>query len=548
MPGAIQELILRIRARFSPFHPPLLQIAVATSTILLILLAYLDDLGRNPYGFFCDEAEIAVRARQLLDGNPAVDRFSFFYHHFDAICGSVTIFATAPFIWLFGLNEFAVRFTSVAFMLATFVVLWLTFRLLKCSHPWLPVLIYALTPLTLHISRVNFGHAPSIFLIALGYYLYLRSQSASNLPLAVAGGAVIGLSAYGYPGFYAATAIFVALVVGCEVIAAGFNRRQLQVPVMFGLAAFVMYLPIIQEYRTNPAFLARFNAKDPTGEGLFTFARLESMIHNFPKYYDFEFLFETGDTSAIVRHSVHGAGLLSLPVLPLIVIGTLTFAFSRNTVEKRAFSPFIALLIFAPVPDLLTTQTDQQPYTFSLFTASLLVPFVCAYGLETLHTFHQHLEHKAPGEDPATPNPFAPILRNISSAPFITTIVMFFGLVFAFAIYPRYPDYSSGFWGWQAGPRDSIAYFLDHQDEYDEFYLQGEFNTPDPFLPFYIHDEEVLKRAHIGDQYDYRPGVRQLFVVSEQNYSQNIDPSLWNVVTTITYPDDTIAFYLIAHK
>jgi hypothetical protein len=370
--------------------------------------------------------------------------------------------------------------------------------------------------------------------------------------LAIAGGALIGLSAYGYPGFYAATPLFASLVVACDVIAVRHERRKWLIPIFCGFAALIVYLPIIQESRTNPAFENRFEAKDTAAYGMVSLDRAESMIENYPKYYDRDFLFESGDTSAIQRHSVHGAGLMSLPVLPLLVLGVLSFAWCPSRVSKRAFAPFIALVFCAPLPDLLTTQTGQEAYTFSLFTASLLVPFVIAFALEIIGEIRDFLHSGVAGKvalSAAEPtNPLLPLMRRLVSIPVITAIVAGFGCFFVFSIYPQYPLTSSGFWGWQAGPRDSIGYFLDHRNDYDQFYLQGVFNGPEPFLPFYIHDPDVLAHAHIGDQYMYRPGTRQLFAVAPDNYTTNIDPSQWNLVTTITYPDNSIALYLISHK
>jgi hypothetical protein len=180
------------------------------------------------------------------------------------------------------------------------------------------------------------------------------------------------------------------------------------------------------------------------------------------------------------------------------------------------------------------------------------VPFVAAYALETLRVYRGYLDNRRI-VDAASPgisehNPFIPILRNLVGTSCITTIIVVFGFFFVFSTYSQYPLYSSGYWGWQAGPRDSIGYFLDHQDEYDEFYLQGQFNGPAPFLPFYIHDPELLKRAHIGDEKLYQPGKRQLFVVEPGKYANDINLDEWNLVTTITYPDNSPAFYLISHK
>ena len=54
------------------------------------------------------------------------------------------------------------------------------------------------------------------------------------------------------------------------------------------------------------------------------------------------------------------------------------------------------------------------------------------------------------------------------------------GLHFYAVAYQRYPLVSAGFWGWQSGPREMIAYFRAHHDEYDQFFMDGAFNGTAP--------------------------------------------------------------------
>jgi hypothetical protein len=106
---------------------------------------------------------------------------------------------------------------------------------------------------------------------------------------------------------------------------------------------------------------------------------------------------------------------------------------------------------------------------------------------------------------------------------------------------------ASGYWGWQAGPRDAIGYYLDHQTEYKAFYLQGEFNEPGVFLDFYITDPEARAKAHIGEATEFTPEVRQLFAVTREKFENEMNASEWQVVDVVSYPDNSIALYLVQH-
>ncbi len=526
----------------------------ATLIAGLVAVAYLYDLGRNPFGFFCDEAIIGLKAQDLLRGERPDGAFPFFFDHFGYTSGTLPLYATAPFVWLLGLNEVAVRSASVFYMVATFAVLYGIFWHLKASTPWLPVLIFALSPIVIHLSRVNFGHTPSLFLIASGYGLYLLGKARRGIVLSALGGAAIGLSAYGYPGFYLATALFVAALAVSELVAVRFRLRQTKNLAALVVAAVICFVPIAHQAWTSPDFAKRFDDKDTAGYGLVSLDRAESMIQNVPKYYGYDFLFTLGETglpgSFILRHSVSGAGLLSRIAIPFLLLGILTFLLVRGGPAKRAFAPFFVLIFLYPLPDLITTRTGSAPYAFSVFTAALLVPFVIAYGLEVLamhRAAREHAERDAPpGLDRS--DPLRSLWSRLISVRVITLAVVIAGFFFVFATYAAYPLTSSGYWGWQGGPRDMIGYYLDRDEDYDAFFMEGAFNQGPVFLDFYIDDPAIRDKAHIGGVEEIDPSQRQLFGFRRETWEDpaNEGPlSAFTILETVTYPDGTDAFYLV---
>nr|MDQ3044719.1 hypothetical protein [Chloroflexota bacterium] len=224
---------------------------LAIGSIALVGFVYLFQLGSRPFGVFCDEVLWALKADALVEGTRPEGTWLLFTDHFGYVLGSLPIFAEAPWVWLFGLGEFSVRFSSVVYMFATFGVLYLMLRRLRFTSPWLPVLMFAFTPIVIHMSRINFGHAPSLFLIALGYYLYLLGRLKGRGWLSIAGGFATGISAYGYTGFYIATIVFIGLVVISEIAWMRWPiRRHL---LIWTFAALLCYVPIVMEARNNPA-------------------------------------------------------------------------------------------------------------------------------------------------------------------------------------------------------------------------------------------------------------------------------------------------------
>jgi hypothetical protein len=437
------------------------------------------------------------------------------------------------------------------------------------------------------MSRINWGHTPALFLIALGYYLYLMGRMKRRAWLGLAGGLATGISAYGYPGFYGATIVFVGLVVISEIAWMRWPIRRYLV--LWTFAALLCYVPIVYEGRTNPEFDNRFNEKDPAGYGLVSWQRAESMIKSYPKYYTYDYLFAKGEIDlpggAELRHSVRGAGLFSRLALPFLVIGVLAFIFVRGDERKRGVTPFFLLVLAFPLPDLVTTTVATRPYTFAVFTGILWFPFVLAYGLDTLFRF-LHARPRWTSEPAAvdgenglpraatSAQERSPALAPVSGgagddvketrgglpdgregwraagnyflAPRVIGVVtVAFGLLFFAGTYQAYNVISAGYWGWQSGPEEMIAYYLDHEAEYDAFYMDGAFNQPGVFLDFYIQDADLRAKASIGGLDQLDPTRRQLFGVSRDFFQTIPNPEDFRVLSTIRYPDGSDAFYMV---
>lgn len=87
-----------------------------------------------PSGFFADEASIGYNAYTIL--TKGIDEYGvnypLFFRAFGEYKNPVQIYATVPFIALFGLNEFSVRLVSVIFgVLSIFALYILTNEVFK---------------------------------------------------------------------------------------------------------------------------------------------------------------------------------------------------------------------------------------------------------------------------------------------------------------------------------------------------------------------------------------------------------------------------------
>ena len=121
------------------------------------------------------------------------------------------------------------------------------------------------------------------------------------------------------------------------------------------------------------------------------------------------------------------------------------------------------------------------------------------------------------------------------------------GISFYTKLYDLYPQNSSDFWGWQAGPRDIMQFFKENESHYDEFYLEGAFNEPEVFLDFYLTSPSMRAKAFTGNTEKYKEGKKQLFALTRESWEKLEDKDVFILKKTIYYPGGKEAFRIIEH-
>jgi Dolichyl-phosphate-mannose-protein mannosyltransferase len=506
---------------------------------LFVAALYLRDLDKIPNGFFCDEAEIGLESQRLATDLLPRGQVPLFYNQLGCAVGALPLYSTAPLISLLGLNEVAVRLSSGLCMLASFVVLyWGLNRKVGAGNARLATLLFALTPAIIHIGRVNIGHAPSLLFMISGLTLFSTARDKNNLLLAGLAGLLIVVSAYGYLGYLVAAPLVIFCLCLSELI---FNRRALarcRPALVLLVVAVIAYGPILNTALHEPAFWNRWAGKAPGDAS--AGAAITRMAQNYLKYYSPDYLFLSGEVPPpdvpITRDAVTGSGVLLAVTLPLLAAGLVSLPRKLRSQDGRTFAPFVLLLFLYPLPDLLTTRSGHPPYTFSVFTTLLFIPYIVAVGLDGVEDFvTSHIRTRALGRG----------AYHAAFMPLLTAAVMGSGVYFTLVTYRHYPLTASDMWGWQYGPRDMIGYFVLHAAEYDEFYIQRAFNSPEALLEFYIQDPAVRQKAHIGGLEKLDPGKKQLFGVSRATFDKLQIERRLLTRSVITYPDGSDAYYLV---
>jgi hypothetical protein len=111
--------------------------------------------------------------------------------------------------------------------------------------------------------------------------------------------------------------------------------------------------------------------------------------------------------------------------------------------------------------------------------------------------------------------------------------------------FDNYARLSDGYWGWQDGPQEIVAYFLEVEDDYDQLIMSGDFNAPRIFFPFYAGDTRC-KKCFIGGPDDFRPERRQLFALKPEALERS--PWPYRTIDTVKYEDGRIAFRFVEFR
>ncbi|HRA48450.1 MAG TPA: hypothetical protein PK819_10330, partial [Thermomicrobiales bacterium] len=405
------------------------------------------------------------------------------------------------------------------------------------------VIAFALTPITIHFSRVQFGQTGSLFCVAAGLYAWARAREAGSTPWAIGSGLLLGASMYGGGAYYVAAPIFLfALIVG-EVVARRTNFRGYRAT-LFGIIGFaITTIPIIYRASTDPAFLERMREKQGDQvNGLALSERISHVLDNYSKYFSFEYLFRVGETGMPggfnLRHSVPGAGELSWIVLPLVLLGIVAIFRVKDEASRVFGVAGLVILILYPVPDALTSNLNDPPYSVTVWVTLIFIPLLAGLGM---HWLTGIVVRRAQGRE------WAGALAALG----ILALVLLGGFRFWDGPYRDYPNVSAEYYGWQFGAGPSIALFEQHPG-YDRYFLDGDFNAAFIFPHFYLADNpEMLAKTATGwPSYLSDSQHRDLYSIRADRYnalvqSNDIMRRYVKLIDIIRYPNGQIAMYLV---
>jgi 4-amino-4-deoxy-L-arabinose transferase-like glycosyltransferase len=491
--------------------------------ILLFLVICLGALLRFwrltdvPPSLFGDEVDVGYQAYSILKtGKDYMGQsWPISFHSLAEWRTPLFIYATVPFVWLFGLTEFGVRFAPALFGVLTIPVFYLLIkelfaisstlfenpsglksstRRVKESAGFLGLiaaLLLAISPWHLQYSRAAFEVTQMLFLILLGVWGFLRGLRDGKWLILAA--FCFALAPYSYNTAKLFIPLFVVLL---GVIFLGSLRKIEKKKIGVAVLVFILVsLPMIDDIFLGQggarfSYLSIFS--DPTTAPEIGFKRLEDLrvkleevplgatpsfsskffhnkflswgttfLTNYFHSFSTEFLFTFGDIN--YRHSIQGGfGELYWLDAPFLLLGVF-WVFSKMRVGKEKLF-LLGWLLLAPVPSALTRDGGNHATRLILMLPPLLI-FISLGILGMV----RDLGKKG---------------KIIFSFLLFTFYLLLF-VLYLHRYYIHWPLDSEGWW--HPGFKQAGQYVLEHQNEYGQIVWSNSGEPPQIFFLFWTN-------------------------------------------------------------
>lgn len=394
------------------------------------------------------------------------------------------IYATVPFVALFGLNEFSVRAVSALSGALTVLLTYFLAKLLLGDKrnsafqteviPLLASTLLAISPWHLNLSRAGFEANLALFLIVLGAWLFLKATAGKSYFLLPSFLSFL-LSAY---SFNSARVVAPLLLL----VFLFFWRQQLWSKRKWLLVAVVVTLilswPLFRHLR-SPEGRLRFKEVN-------IFTSLEpieiannriavdnnvwwsKLIHNrrllfglemVRHYFDnlnMNFLFINGDGNP--KFSIRDVGQLYLWSLPFLVIGF--FALIR---EKRGRWFLVPLWLLIGI--LPASVARETPHALRTENSLPMWEIITAYGFVTVFSWFK---------------------KDISRRIFLTVAILLLIVNLSYYLHNYYRNYPAEFAPeWQWGYKQALSYTKDIEKNYDKVLVTNTIGRPYMYVLFY---------------------------------------------------------------
>lgn len=365
--------------------------------LILIILALafflrIFDIQNNPKSMYGDELTLLLDAQSIL--KTGYDNTGEFLPlHFSMGGGRPAgyIYATIPYVSLFGPTTLAVKAVSILSGLGIVALLYLICsQFLSKNIGIFAAILAAITPWELSMSRGGFESHFALFLSLLGFYLFIKAKEKKGWLFFSA--LFFALAMHTYSTYTLTIPIFALFLL----FTMGVKKVGIFIPIILLSLILGVYLTLNRGSSDRFSNLNIFSniqiqdeisgkiAKERIFEGLKISNKYTEtigiFIENYAKNFSPEFLFVKGDENP--RHNPASMGGLFWFQLPLLILG-LVYLYSKY---RKVFYLSLGWLAVAPIAGSLVGEAHFLRNSFML--PPLLI--LCAAGLEKLRNFRLH--------------------------------------------------------------------------------------------------------------------------------------------------------------
>lgn len=479
--------------------------AILIIVLLLSFFLRIYKVSEFPAGLNADEAAIGYNAYSLIKtgkdefGHPWPINFQSFNDYKPGLYFYLVI----PSVWVFGLNELAIRLPSVIFGTLTVLLVFLLVKKMSDNTAWamLSSLLVAISPWCIFFSRGGWESNATVFFIVLGVYLFFVSLRKPKIFPICALSFVLSMYTY-----HSARMISPLLILGLALcyLKDVFQKKNVKWLILSVGIGIILILPLILSLK-SPEGTSRFSGvgifadqgpfwrtNELRGQHKDPYSLLPKIIHN--KYFEYswrffdnylrhfggDFLFISGDE--IQRHRVPEAGQMYLTEIPFLILG-LYFL-----IKKRVKGRYL-LLWWLVITPLASALTFQSPHATRALNMAVPLVIICAYGIVNFWDWCKQKNRL-----------FVILLSCYLVIGYIWNISFFLHQYFVH--YPqKYPS------AWEYGFKDLVEYLSTIDDKYKQVFVTNRYDQPYILFAFYLQypPERFQKEAFLAprDQYGF---------------------------------------------
>lgn len=526
-------------------------------TLLLLLILMIASflrfyqLGLVPPSISWDEAAVGYNAWTVVHygrdewGNvlPIV------FKSFEDDKHPIHFYLTAPFVAIFGLNDFAVRFAPALFGVLNVLLIFLIGKdVFKDQRVGLVgALLVAVSPYAIQFSRFNHEANFALFFFMLGFWWFFKSLNGTSkyLPLATLSFGTSILT-------YHSSLVVVPLVM---LLLAIFYKKEILRPIKYVILSLVIILTVTLLYVIQPTLLGLARMKQTlisadviNDTRIFKLTnnlllgRLEVIYDRYLAHFSPVYLFISGDGNP--KFSTQEFGQFYKFEALFLMAGCVWILKNR----KREYLLLLLWALLAPLPASMSGGKDEIPHAArALFTMGSW-HLIEAIGLVGIMGFVKNTRVRLMG----------------------TIIVSLMIISFTAFYFKNYlTDYSKQHSiDWQYGMRQ-VAEHINKNPEYSMVFMTDARSQPYIFLLYYLKTPlpeflstleynkadnrssnlvSSFSKFNFGnwDIIESKPQPGLLYVLTPSQYDGLRYKSLFQIKELISYPNGADAFYLVS--